>query len=454
VVSSIPPSKLVYTTTAFVFVLCYFLDVYVSILYHGVTAVPPILVTLVIATFVTLTPVFFVAALLSNALTAITALVYVFFFAYTLLRPLTAVLLPALAMPVKILIVLAAVALAVAIERFASPATKIKLFRFFLGAASTWLIATPVAALYYERFSPEASTFDLRSVINPQPIATVFVVLDELSPAYASVVTSYIPSRDFLVTIGAAKKAGQSTVNAIPSMLTGLPHDDVAPCGAAVLCGSGGFSPARLKATLPNTDVVGFYHPYCEIRGLRFCYRITSRDLKLSATAAQILWAASSIIPIIGGITLTAFPNLSKNQELTATTVRETIRAKTFQAPFWTKGGGILFVHQLLPHPSGVASKNSLKSEYEDNVRVAAMFVSELVSKLSATFGQDFVLIVTSDHPLRVEMWCASPQYAGEFCSKGLPAAGTHVPFIIITDKNSSIRTPAEVDLLGVLTKK
>jgi hypothetical protein len=75
-----------------------------------------------------------------------------------------------------------------------------------------------------------------------------------------------------------------------------------------------------------------------------------------------------------------------------------------------------------------------------------------LSNKLKNRFGDDFLLIVTSDHPLRVTHHCMHPMYKSENCTKGLPPNRNKVPLIIATPR------PVDIHLhdtnVGLLVRK
>lgn len=449
------PSKLITTSTVTVLALCLFIPHVYSDVYHDFFVHPfDSAITSFTAVVLTIAPIFFVAAYSSRAMTLILALVYVLFFVYLQVRANTKDVTSVTSPHVKALIILATVSLVVLTQRLTSPSFKHSIFRFLIGASLTWLVSLPLGAAYVYRTGTEVSTLDPRFMINAPPSAIVFLVLDELSPAYNSSLLSSAVIADYHVRIGVAKKAGPSTLKAIPSMLTGKRFDNVVPCGVDTLCGSAGFSAGRLRAALPGTDVIGFWHPYCEIKGLRSCYRVTSNEIIPRKTAPELVRIAVQKVPIIGNPVSVALITHQADQRHAVSVASMSIRRAAFRAPFWTEGGGLLFIHIPLPHPSGEGAKRSLKVEYEENILSASTFVAELTRKLSETFGEDFTLIVTSDHPLRVSMWCSAETYSGERCAEGLPTGGENVPFIAITPKNSFLRTPTDVDLLGILTTK
>lgn len=276
----------------------------------------------------------------------------------------------------------------------------------------------------------------------------IVIVLDETSPEYASGIIQNLKRAHLYVKATELVAAGRSTTNAIPSMLSQTRHDDVSPCNWSALCGRQNFDFSSLSAIGSKTDIVGFWHPYCAIRGLRSCTRVegvfgASSSLKFGLYE---LWCTQFNR---GGIF-----SFCKNG---VAHVAEVVRAKKImisqvnQAPFW-RDGGLLIVHFPLPHPSMTRDFPSLKAEYESNVAEAERFVAGLTAKMISRFGADFSLVITSDHALRTAMWCASPIYARAGCATGLPANRDRVPYIVASPQPITRALPSST--VGLLVSR
>jgi hypothetical protein len=273
----------------------------------------------------------------------------------------------------------------------------------------------------------------------PPPFNNVLIlVLDETSPSYTPGIRRALVRAGLSVSYEEVISAGSDTVNALPSMFSVSRHDDVAPCGASALCGKPGFDFSSLQALSPHTDIVGFYHPYCAIKGLRSCHREENFYTRSSAVDFGLsLWCAQFNR---GGILSFCKPRAFHMAEIERT--RRNMLEKVDAALFWQEGG-LLFVHLPIPHPSMTYEYSSLKSEYEGNIVQAEQLVSRLAHKLQVRFGDDFQMLVTSDHPLRTAFWCRSPKYARPGCADGLPAERTHVPLIFASPKPVPFAMPA-----------
>jgi hypothetical protein len=125
------------------------------------------------------------------------------------------------------------------------------------------------------------------------------------------------------------------------------------------------------------------------------------------------------------------------------------ITEAAFQMPFWNRGG-VLYVHQLAPHPKMVTGL-PLNVEYRENVSSAAKFVQEIDVRLRERFGEDYILIVTSDHPLRTQSrWCQG-MYSSDDCLAKNPPEGELVPFLVKAPQGTRVSMPKSN--IGVLAK-
>jgi hypothetical protein len=124
-----------------------------------------------------------------------------------------------------------------------------------------------------------------------------------------------------------------------------------------------------------------------------------------------------------------------------AVNARQRIHNAAFNAPFW-KDGGILYIHTLLPHPPGAVNGGTLEQDYALNLQQAAKLVGDLATKLDKAFGGNYLLIITSDHPLRPEVWCAMYRYKQTGCIEGSQRfTATQVPLIAVGQGAESVMT-------------
>ena len=281
-------------------------------------------------------------------------------------------------------------------------------------------------------------TLNLDSMIDRQYSKnSIVIVLDETSPEYSPILIRPLEDAKLIVVGKEVEAAGKNTGNAIPSMLTGLRYDNVIPCAMNSLCGSNSIDFTSLIASNKKSDIIGFFHPYCGINGLRscvkqektvetwlggfkyfFCYSFNKKNLLKFCNASGAHGAGISFVEI-----------------------RRLLVEKMHKAPFWQEGG-LLYIHIPLPHPPSNKAHSTLKEEYEENITDAADLLGLLSKKLKDRFGDDFLLIVTSDHALRVLRHCTYPMYKNENCSKDLPPNRNKVPLIIATPRLVDVYLP------------
>ena len=334
------------------------------------------------------------------------------------------------------MLVAASILLSAASLRFLSDRAWHRSARFILIAIVAWVLS-PLLFAWIQSDQATHRTLTIERVVKRPPRAVVIIILDEMSPELAPLLRSALTAKGHTLHAGKTRKAGKDTIYAIPSMLTPQRHDGVAACGDTRLCGDVFFDMNRLIATQPNTDVVGFFHPYCAIRGLRSCWVPLPTH---ASSAALFNRMTAHLHSVTGGI----FPKLKEaDAKWTALSTRDAITQHALNAPFWSAGGGILYVHQYLPHPDDVATGLSLNDEYHIKMRQAVRFVSLIRNKLQRDFGKEYLLIVTSDHPLRASMWCSKPAYKSARCLKENFIENNNVPFIVLAPENVAINVPA-----------
>lgn len=344
----------------------------------------------------------------------------------------------------KILLTVGALLISFAFARWLSRSAKRKLVSIFLIVALSWLISTPLIGLYQKYTTNEnVIAFDIGNILPNPPRATVFLVLDELSPEVEGPIVDVLKADAHTLHQSEPLKAGENTINVIPGMFTHHRHDDVIPCSTNQLCGRSEFSFNFVSAADPKTDVVGVWHPYCNALGLRSCWRATFNQIVRPDEQVAVLTEVASKIPFIGRWLQTDRAKLELVRTIYANLRAQTER-QAMAAPFWGQGGGLLYIHHLLPHPTGAGQAGSLASEYNHNVSVAAVFVKSLVRRLQTTFGNDFAVIITSDHPLR-SFWCNQPAYANSHCKADVPAEGDRVPLLVLVPDRMVVRTPASM---------
>lgn len=276
---------------------------------------------------------------------------------------------------------------------------------------------------------------------------SMVLILDELSPEYAQGVSSALTRHGFQVQEREVAAAGESTTRSIPSMLLNRRHDDAAPCSGEALCGKPSFDFGSLRAAHRAIDVVGFWHPYCSIKGLRYCYRA----IENKSVTQDLL---GRICPLSGPLSR-FFCNPGKDGwPLAWARTEQEFKRAISEAPFW-KQGGTLYVHVPIPHPAEVPGNKALNEEYRKNIGAAERLVGDLATKLKTNFDGNVVLIVTSDHPLRSYYWCNNTAYTevqdSAECMKANPENRERVPLIIATAAGRPVEATMPTTTVGLL---
>lgn len=344
---------------------------------------------------------------------------------------------------VEVVFVLIGAALLVLSLRYLSSSGWERLARMVLAPALALALVMPVSAWFKAASSSTLQpTLSATRILEQAPEAVAILIMDEatvgLLPELQAVVS---PAQGQAVHSATTEPAGWSTIFAIPSMLTGSRHDGVVPCGTTQLCGGVSFNMKNLRASRPDIDVIGSYHPYCEMHGLRSCWtaQVTNSD---SPSTNRDLWKAiGRRLPFLGG-----FFDVELDEVTAMRYVRDGVARHVFEAPFW-RLGGTLYVHHLLPHPTTwpIWGKNvhNLSKEYKANMHDAARFVGLVNERLKAAFGLDYVLIVTTDHSLRTLWWCAQPFFRTPDCLSENPPNSSQVPFFVLAPESVKVTLPA-----------
>lgn len=271
-------------------------------------------------------------------------------------------------------------------------------------------VSMPFTPLF-KLLGPDYETLDF-SKLGEIHQAKVVMVLDELSPEGAQQIVTRLVSEGFWVDNTNMPAAAQTTLEAIPAMLTGELDRSILPCSFSALCGLSVTDFQNFYVNGNGYDVVGYWHAYCEIKGLRSCFRLIRHQsqpflstLKYAACYLDrglFTQYLTSCEPKSESMYKFAWPNVVKE-----------VDNAIFTAPFWNAGGN-LFVHIPLPHPIfDVAAKSTLKAEYKNNVFIAEQLVVKISRKLKKRFGNNFSLSILSDHSLRAELiWCTHDAYS------------------------------------------
>jgi hypothetical protein len=316
--------------------------------------------------------------------------------------------------------------------------------KFIIGSACVFALSPLVISLVLRSDAGQSGETEVARF--PKTNNLLVLILDETSPEYAKGMIRGLTDAQLFIKSTEVAAAGKSTINSIPSMFSTSRHDDVTSCNSTALCGPRNFDFASLTANRDTTDIVGFWHPYCAIKGLRSCVREEGIFAESSSVnfGLYVLWCGQFDRRGMFAFCEKGIPHAAVVEH-----TRKVMSQKIHAAPFWQEGGR-LFVHFPLPHPSMTYDFASLKVEYEHNVGQAEQLVSELTARMMSRFGKDFTLVITSDHALRTMMWCASPQYSRPGCVEGLPPDRGRVPYIIASPK--PIDVAISVSNVGLLS--
>lgn len=272
------------------------------------------------------------------------------------------------------------------------------------------------------------------------PRNVLVLLLDELSPESADPIAKVLRDRLSSVHFSSILAAGEHTMNAVPAMLTGRRFDRTMACGATTQCSQDDALDYSRLVARDSVDIVSYVGMYCSIQGLRSCRTIMAEPVE-SAFDSMLCKIG---IPFLDDWCRRQGPGSG----LRVATMRADVEAALLSAAFWTQGG-LLYAHVPLPHPPANVPNGSLLAEYQANIVASARLVEGVLERLDARFGDEFVLVVTSDHALRVDLHCASPAYRRADCRQGLPENRNRVPLMVGSRKR--LRAPNLESAVGLL---
>jgi hypothetical protein len=309
----------------------------------------------------------------------------------------------------------------------ASFATWVRLRQAILGACLLFVGSEPVLGVLHARELAWPPGFQAQDAAGDEGrVATIVLLLDELNSINAEPFVRVLREHQLQVEMKAVASIGDGTARVLPAMFTGQSYDSARPCGPATICsGERALDFSRIRASRPDVDIVGFYHPYCAMQGLRYCAR---PGIDLAIFDAQ-RW-------VCGLWRRTGWP-LNVNAETCRASavgawgaMSDRLLLGLRRAPTLTRGG-VLFAHLALPHPPGHADDGTLPQHYEANLQRAAAAVRETLSTAVA-HNLTLRVVVFSDHPLRQDSWCRG--YPGFFSDACVPVArlvDDKVPLIV-----------------------
>lgn len=280
-------------------------------------------------------------------------------------------------------------------------------------------MATPV---HWPDISADAANQHEPSAFGPRPTVVV-LLFDELEYRAAEPIRQVLFEEGLAVSARSVQPAGDRTAKVVPAMFTRQSFEEARVCGWSSICsGRQMLSFSEIDVTWPDVDVVGFYLPYCSMKGLRWCRRESP-----SPAVADAQRLSCAVRHRLGMNIPTA---CSLNQHAAWTALVQRVEESYWQAPIW-KQGGMLYAHLPIPHPPGTDAKASLVDHYRSGVDQAALLVRETVRKLKESSAGAFQIVVTSDHPLRVSMWCTDGTYSKQRCAGAEKLKGEGVPLMV-----------------------
>lgn len=280
-------------------------------------------------------------------------------------------------------------------------------------------------------------------------VVTLVLLLDELNASAVGPIRAELDRAGLVSAVASVPSVGDKTADVVPSVFAGKIFRDAKPCTPTAVCdGTNVLDFARLRASRPDVDVVGFFQPYCAIKGLRSCYRGTVRFAALD----RMRWAC-------GLWRRTGWRIGVDQQQCDENTVRawvemvgETIDAAA-RAPA-LKQGGILFAHLPLPHPPGAQGVGTLQYHYQSNLSRAAELLRGML-KSARNAGLEPRLLIFSDHPLRQSHWCrALPVYSQHGCKPDPELIDSRVPIIAAGREPPDLADlTSNLDVFGIVDK-
>ena len=256
--------------------------------------------------------------------------------------------------------------------------------------------------------------------------ATVFLLLDELDASLAPAFVDRLQAAGYDVRHRGVRPVGPNTITVVPQMFAGVSFNHPKPCGPSAICSAAHVLDfARVSASRPDVDVVGFYHPYCALRGLRWCERLEAEHVLLDADRwGCALWRRVGVPRLDPQRCDAAYNRVWQR-------LRDRALEAFWRAPVWHEGG-FLFAHLPLPHPPGATRGGSLDLEYLGNAANAVDLVQHISERLRDA-GLAMRLVIFSDHPLRRAQWCGeyAPYVRTSACAGPARAQEYAVPVIV-----------------------
>jgi hypothetical protein len=290
------------------------------------------------------------------------------------------------------------------------------------------IVVSPVVAGYW--LDAPIVWLSTDSIQQKHRTATIVLLLDEMNSKSALGLQNVLEKEGLSVNFKAVQAVHGLTVEAVPAIFSRKKFSGASPCGLDRICAADvALDFSQVSVERDDVDVVGFFHPYCAMQGLRSCQRITMThdfwDLDRWKCTAKI------------------YPGMTKEQgyksceerlNLSTVELREKVNTAMLDAPA-LKSGGVLYAHLPLPHPPSEGT-GTLQDQYLRNVQKAEALLGQLIAKLRENNIEPRFLIY-SDHPLRQALWCSTSSVNFDVpCVVKPDLVDDHVPLIVAARSN------------------
>jgi hypothetical protein len=255
--------------------------------------------------------------------------------------------------------------------------------------------------------------------------ATMFLLLDEFAYTAATPLADDLRGAGLQVTYDALVPAGRDTQNVVPAMFSGFDFSNVRVCGMSALCsGLNMLDFSALRVRRGDVHVVGQHFPYCDIKGLKSCFQLplpTSFRSMYRSFAEHFLKRVGLHAPAFLAPAVRAVDQQRGLLDAQTRFISNSV--------FW-RDGGVMYAHLFMPHPPGLDGMSTLDNDYANNIQVTRALVDAYRARMQASFGKNFSIVISSDHPLRA-YWCNAEWYGAKRCATRPEFKDSRVPLIV-----------------------
>jgi hypothetical protein len=332
-------------------------------------------------------------------------------------------------------------------------------------AMAVWNVLTqPPASKFLNRSRSHAL-----APSNPAKSRVVWMIFDEWDDELTFALrpkNAEMPALDRLrsesMYVSGAVAAAPYTLDSIPSMLLGRRLTKVRPSDFKTLQANYGkkdtsvwderstvFSDA--KAAGLRTAIVGWYHPYCRVLDdtVDFCESYLPVDARASFRDEALM----RHFGVFGSIRNTIANRLSRMSVGKTLGIQRAPMHYIFRVDrgdIYRKinahalalasdpAMGFVFIHWNIPHTPGIydRTENHFAStddaNYFDNLELVDVAIGQAREAMTrAGLWDTTTLIVTSDHPMRTELWESAAEWTPEEAKLTHQRSGASVPFFI-----------------------